>query len=189
MCVWVYVCMYARKCVCGCVYVVCPCVCMYTHTHTHVNASYWDQMNRVLARRGQDSIEIWALGTGASMHIRTRQRHRPCSLRRHARIHVSASELLALPTPFFAPPFPISRHGQISRSSSCLLERRWTTATSLWVFRTTTLPTPSNSWSTSIKSSRTATLLFVMPCMRYACSLFVFCGTILRCVECAQWAR
>ena len=33
MCVWVYVCMYARKCVCGCVYVVCLCVCMYTHTH------------------------------------------------------------------------------------------------------------------------------------------------------------
>ena len=98
MCVWVYVCMYARKCVCGCVYVVCPCVCMYTHTHTHVNASYWDQMNRVLARRGQDSIEIWALGTGASMHIRTRQRHRPCSLRgMHASTCQPASSSLCPP--------------------------------------------------------------------------------------------
>ena len=105
MCVWVYVCMYARKCVCGCVYVVCPCVCMYTHTHTHVNASYWDQMNRVLARRGQDSIEIWALGTGASMHIRTRQRHRPCSLRgMHASTCQPASSSLC--PPFFCAPFP-----------------------------------------------------------------------------------
>ena len=103
MCVWVYVCMYARKCVCGCVYVVCLCVCMYTHTHTHVNASYWDQMNRVLACLGQDNIEIRVLGTGASMHIRTRQRHRPCSHRStHGSTCQPASSLLC-PALFLRP--------------------------------------------------------------------------------------
>ena len=81
--VCVGVCMHVCTQVCVWVRVCCVSVCLYvhTHTHTHVNASYWDQMNRALARRGQDNIEILTLGTGASMHIRTRQRHRPCSLR------------------------------------------------------------------------------------------------------------
>ena len=89
MCVWVRVC--------------CVSVCLIVHTRTHVNTSYWDQMNRVLACLGQDNIEIRALGTGASMHIR--QRHRPCSLRStHGSTCQPASSSLC--PPFFCAPFP-----------------------------------------------------------------------------------
>ena len=96
VCVGVF--MYACMHVCVWVRVCCVSMCLYVHTRTNVNTSYWDQMNRVLARRGQDNIEIWALGTGTSMHIRTRQRHRPCSLRgTHASTCQPASSSLCPP--------------------------------------------------------------------------------------------